>query len=663
MRFLVIDDDSNQRLLVSRELRREFPDVETVEIIDNPSFEQALDAGNFDLTVTDYQLHWNNGLEILRSLKDRYPDRPVVMFTDTGTQEVAVEAMKSGLDDYILKSPRHYPRLRASVRAALDHAAERRRTATLEGRLRSLLEQLSIGVFQVIPGDRILEGNEALLHILGVNSLEEAQTSEFYQFLSQQEDLTPGQQRRRELLLHRSDGSEFWVVLSETLTHVEDQRAIAGLLENITPRKQAETALRRYASRLETLRQLDRSILQNLAPEEIAHLALQATAPLLPCQLLDITLFDPEAQEVQVLAVQASEGIYLNQGQRFSYEEYGAIDQLAQNQAVVIDDLTTLDHPSPLMQQFAAQGIRSIARLPIRAQDELIGSLKLAAVQPHALTQEDIDIAQELVNQMAIAIQQSRLREQLQRYAEHLEQEVHRRTQELEAANNDLEAFVYSVSHDLREPLRAIQSYNSILVDDHTDQLDAEGQTCIQRIADNAERMSLLIQDLLAYSRLGRSELSLQPINLDQLLQNVLEQLELKLQQSQAQVLVETPLPEVRGHYATLSQVIANLLTNAIKFVHPDVQPHIRISANRTEPYVRLWIEDNGIGIDPQYHDRIFQVFERLHSLETYPGTGIGLAIVQKGLERMGGRVGVESQLGQGSRFWVELPGVSTPAS
>ncbi|HIK14271.1 MAG TPA: response regulator [Leptolyngbyaceae cyanobacterium M33_DOE_097] len=419
MRFLIVDNDSNQIFLITKEIRREFSTVEILEVTDRASFEQVLKTGEFDLAVTDYQLHWSNGLQVTRSLKDRYPHIPVIMFTDTGNQEVAVEAMKIGLDDYILKSPNHYSRLCASVQVALKRAVEQRKTATLENQLRLLLDQLSMGVFQAIPGERLLEANDAFLHILGVNSLEAAQTSECYQFLSRQEDLTPGRQRRRELLLHRKDSEVCWVVLSETLTNAEGKTVIAGLLEDITARKQAEESLKRYASRLETLQQLDRSILQNLAPVEIAHLALRATAPLLDCQLLDITLFDSDLQEVTVLAAQTREGIQLKSGQRFSFEEYGAIEQLQRNEVVLINDLATLENPSALMQQFAAQGIRTIARLPIWAQNELIGSLKLAAVRPSAFTQEDIDIAQELVDQMAIAIQQSRLREELPEILQH----------------------------------------------------------------------------------------------------------------------------------------------------------------------------------------------------------------------------------------------------
>jgi signal transduction histidine kinase len=120
--------------------------------------------------------------------------------------------------------------------------------------------------------------------------------------------------------------------------------------------------------------------------------------------------------------------------------------------------------------------------------------------------------------------------------------------------------------------------------------------------------------------------------------------------------MVEAPLPEVTGHAGTLETILANLVSNALKFVQDSVPPRVRIRAEEGAERVRLWVEDNGIGIEPQYQDRIFRVFERLHGTERYPGTGIGLAIVRKGAERMGGTVGLESQAGQGSRFWVDLP-------
>lgn len=237
-----------------------------------------------------------------------------------------------------------------------------------------------------------------------------------------------------------------------------------------------------------------------------------------------------------------------------------------------------------------------------------------------------------------------------------LEQRVHERTAELEASNQGLEAFSYSVSHDLRAPLRAIQGFTQALQEDYAAQLDPAGRDFAQRIVAAASRMDILIQDLLAYSQLSRSELSPKPLRLSKILAEATTQLQAQITEYQAIISVVEPLPEVLGHRSTLVQVIANLLSNAIKFVAPGVIPHVRIWA---EPYahrVRLWVEDNGIGIPAEHVERIFHVFERLHGIETYPGTGIGLAIVRKGMERMGGSTGVVSEDGKGSRFWIDLP-------
>ncbi|MEW6492757.1 MAG: ATP-binding protein [Cyanobacteriota bacterium] len=271
------------------------------------------------------------------------------------------------------------------------------------------------------------------------------------------------------------------------------------------------------------------------------------------------------------------------------------------------------------------------------------------------MTEEDREIAHEVANQLAIAIQQAHLREQLQRYTEHLEELVSSRTQELQEANSALQTFTYSISHDLREPLRALQGFSQILLQEHANQLNSVGQDLTNRILNASVRMDTLIQDLLSYSRLSRVDLSLQPINLTSVVREALTQLERLIQERQAQVTVEEPLLEVTGHYITLVQVVANLVSNAIKFVAPGVQPQVRIYTQKHHGWVRLWVEDNGIGIEPQSQERIFQVFERLHGIEIYPGTGMGLAIVRKGIERMGGQVGVESEVGRGSRFWIEL--------
>jgi len=241
---------------------------------------------------------------------------------------------------------------------------------------------------------------------------------------------------------------------------------------------------------------------------------------------------------------------------------------------------------------------------------------------------------------------------------ESLEKRVRERTARLEEINKELEAFSYSVSHDLRAPLRSMQGFTQALLEDYSEQLDPLAQEYASRIVAAAQRMDRLILDLLAYSRLGRSELQLQPVPIKSVVQDVLAHMEAELRDRNAHVMVEDPLPEVQGNRVTITQVVTNLLTNAIKFVPREVQPRLRIWGEEHDRVGRLWIEDNGLGIAPEHQERIFHVFERLHGTEAFPGTGIGLAIVRKGVERMGGRAGVESELGKGSRFWVELPTV-----
>jgi signal transduction histidine kinase len=239
-----------------------------------------------------------------------------------------------------------------------------------------------------------------------------------------------------------------------------------------------------------------------------------------------------------------------------------------------------------------------------------------------------------------------------------LERRVEDRTQALAEVNRELDAFAYSISHDLRAPLRTMQGYAEALVDDFGSGLPPEGRHYTQRIAAAATRMEDLIADILAYSRLAKDEISVRPESLEALLDQVLTDLEPMLISTEAAVRVERPLPEVQANRAVLRQVLNNLITNAVKFVRPGDRPTVSVHAQRGAGRVRVWIEDNGIGIAPEHQERIFDPFQRLHGIEAYPGTGIGLAIVRRAIARMGGSSGVESELGQGSRFWIELQSV-----
>jgi light-regulated signal transduction histidine kinase (bacteriophytochrome) len=225
----------------------------------------------------------------------------------------------------------------------------------------------------------------------------------------------------------------------------------------------------------------------------------------------------------------------------------------------------------------------------------------------------------------------------------------------LQESLESLENILYHVAHDLRAPVRAMEGFAAILLEDYAPQLNTEGKDFAQRIVNASRRMDRLIFDLLNYGRIGHLALPLENVETEQCLKEAIAELSQKIDSSLARIQVDRPLYCVVANPAMLKQIFINLLSNAMTFVAPGVSPRILIRAEQKNGAVRLWMQDNGIGIDPKFHERIFRVFERLHEQETYSGTGVGLAIARKGLERMGGRIGVESQLGQGSRFWIEL--------
>jgi PAS domain S-box-containing protein len=290
---------------------------------------------------------------------------------------------------------------------------------------------------------------------------------------------------------------------------------------------------------------------------------------------------------------------------------------------------------------------------------------------------------------------------ELQAHADSLEKTVTERTTRLREMVAELEAFSYSVSHDLRAPIRSIHSYTEIALKRHADKEDPRTLELLQRIISCAESADRLIQDILALSRISRQHLPLAPVNLERLVGEVLQE-RTELQAAGAEIAIQGPLPQVLGHEPSLRQVLVNLLGNAVKYVAPGTRPHIQIwsepgsieplaaalgaeppaagvvdaapvyaataaaplaePAAIASPWVRLYVQDNGIGIPPEEQGHIFELFHRAHTPQPYEGTGLGLAIVKKAVERMGGRVGVESTLGQGSRFWLQLPQAASTA-
>ncbi len=317
-------------------------------------------------------------------------------------------------------------------------------------------------------------------------------------------------------------------------------------------------------------------------------------------------------------------------------------------QPVTIEDVARADLPGNLREVIEREGIRSLAFVPLTYKKRLLGKFMIYYPVPRVFPATALRPVETIASQVAFAIER-------QRSADALESLVEERTSSLRQVVAQMEEFSYSVSHDLRAPVRAMRGFAEIVLQDHSAQLGEQGRELLGRIMRNSARMDRLIQDLLTYSRISRREIQLEPVSLDKLVKEVVQQYP-DMRPERADIEVQGPLPIVLAHEPSLTQVVSNLLSNAVKFVAPQARPHIRIGCDRHATQVRLWFEDNGIGIKPEHQKRLFGMFERMHPDKPYEGTGIGLAIVRKAVERMNGSVGMESDGVRGSKFWFELP-------
>lgn len=269
----------------------------------------------------------------------------------------------------------------------------------------------------------------------------------------------------------------------------------------------------------------------------------------------------------------------------------------------------------------------------------------------------DITVRKEM--EMALRQSEARYRE----LAGELEKRVTERTADLREAYRESQSFAYAVAHDLKAPLRAIDSFSHLLCESARERLTQEEKAYVSRVRRGAMQMASLIDGLLAYSRIEHREVSLKEIELRSYVAELIGERQQAIEARGAQVEIDIP-PDLRLHADRegLGMVLRNLLDNALKFTGNAQQPRIEIGAAREQQTVKIWVRDNGIGFDPAYHDKIFEIFQRLHRLDEYEGTGIGLALARKAMQRMRGRIWAQSQPGKGSTFYLELPAVDAPA-
>jgi len=351
------------------------------------------------------------------------------------------------------------------------------------------------------------------------------------------------------------------------------------------------------------------------------------------------------------------------------------------NKAVHVVDLTQTTG----MRTFKKEAVSTIVSVPLRSDEEVLGVIQLGSRTPREFKESELRILDAIGGQAGIAIQKARLYEETKRAQTALEKKAEElarsnidlqrlaqenklakeklqkansvltvQAAELVRSNTELEQFAYVASHDLQEPLRMVASYVQLLARRYKGKLDTEADEFIGFAVDGSKRMQELINALLAYSRIGTKGKEFEPTDCEAVFATTLKNLQIAIDDGQASI-THDPLPTVIGDATQLGQLFQNLIGNAIKF-RGNQRPNVQVSAERNGKEWLFAFRDDGIGIDPEYSERVFVIFQRLHSKEEYPGTGIGLALCKKIVQRHGGRIWVESVPGKGSTFRFTIP-------
>ncbi|MBC7235551.1 MAG: GAF domain-containing protein [Chloroflexi bacterium] len=437
-------------------------------------------------------------------------------------------------------------------------------------------------------------------------------------------------------------------------------------------------ARREMAERLKTLNRFyavlshaNQAIVRIREPEalfaEVCRIAVQESG----LSLAWVIAVDADGDRAHNVAHAESDGLY--------DESVGkGLAAVAQREGrrVVMNDIARDERAAPWREAALQRGILSAVAFPLAISDAIRAVFCLGAREPGFFDAEEIGLLDELAMDLAYALEfaerdreRRRAQEELQQtldtlqslYVE-MEQRVAQRTAQLQAANQELEAFAYSVSHDLRAPLRAIDGFARILVEEYASRLDEEGRRLLSIVCANVQRMEQLIAAMLALSRVTRAELSFSRVDMTAMARSIYAEVSTPEERARVELRV-SPLPEAYGDPHLLRQVWANLLANAIKYSRPKEVPRIEVGGYVQEGMAVYCVRDNGVGFDPTYAHKLFDPFQRLHSAEEFEGLGVGLAIVRRIVQRHGGRAWAEGAPGQGARFYFALPRESGDAS
>ena len=676
--ILIVDDEKFMRIQLRRAMEQS--GYQVAEATDGEEALAAFTRLHPDMVLLDALMPVMDGFTCCTQLQlipggDR---TPVLMITALESQESVNQAFEVGAIDYITK-PIHWAVLRQRVRRLLQSTRtmeelrqQTERAQLSEERLRLALEAAQMGIWDwdILSGKVMHSHTTEVIHGLDPSSFE----GTFKSFLSNlhPEDhelvtqalhstLKEGSDYNIEFRILWPDGSVRWVASKGQVYYDNTGKAVrmTGINMDITDRKRAQEELQLQNRRSQLFAEVTLKIRQSLHIQEILQTTVTEVQRIF--QTDRVLIFQLWLNGFGKIVTEAVNPNWISVLGRNITDDYFASEYLqrySQGRIYTIADIEKADVPHCLIEFMQEFEVKAKLAVPIFLKEKLWGLLVAhQCTSPRQWSSFETELMGQLADQIGIALAQAQL----------LEQET-RQSQELARSNAELQQFASIASHDLQEPLRKIQAFGDRLKTKCNEALTEQGRDYLDRMQNAAGRMQTLIDDLLMLSRIKTKAQPFVPVDLAQVIQEVLSDLEVRIDETKGQVEVGS-LPTIEADSLQMRQLLQNLIGNALKF-HPKTEPpKVRIysqllndeeqqpTGNSITPtHCQIVVEDNGIGFDEKYLDRIFNVFQRLQGRSEYEGTGMGLAICRKIAERHGGSLTAESTPGQGATFIVTLP-------
>lgn len=701
-RILVVEDNLQDFIIfkeVLGQIRDFFIQIEYAETLQSAL--ELIENSEFDIIFLDLFLPDSFGQETFSQVRSR-ATAPIVILSGLSDKSTALQIVKEGAQDYIVKGEFDANLLEKAIVYSIERKKYQEELEQSERRNRTIFESIGIaiaeydytdlyhfihdfkasgkpldelknidfvGVFELRNKMRVLNLNPEALILYGVSSKEEFK--ENYTSFYRQESINYFQavvdaiwNEDEELVYEvpfQKDGAVIHTL--KRWRFLGQQSGFYRLLvstEDVTELKKNQEKIYRQSVLMETVARATTVLLgEGNVRERVDH-AMALTGPVFSADKLAVFLFKPVNEEDLVYTIAGYWDVqhrpYVGDDNQYAsvYELGPVIEALSSSRPI---ELFARGASSGVLALLERHNLKKAIVAPMNVRDMTTGVVILGYEDEPDTDEAVVSGLMNLSGNIGSAISTYNAQQQLKEMNEDLEQRVDDRTYKMRQAIKELESFSYSVSHDLRAPLRAISGFSGVLAEEYREKLDEQGQHYLKIIAKGASEMSQLIEDLLDFSRMGRKKLVFAEVDMNALVDDVIS--ELSGQVPERNIVFKTDnLSPCQGDHNILRQVLVNFIWNAIKFTAKEEKAIISISSKDADRFVEYSVEDNGVGFDMAYVEKLFGVFQRLHPHEDFEGTGVGLAIVQRVITRHGGRIEAYGEEGKGARFSFTLPKV-----